>query len=59
MFVIFTRIDGKPGREGIGCVLLEPDTPGFEVDRDLPHHGRREPPRDPVSTIANCRWRIL
>jgi alkylation response protein AidB-like acyl-CoA dehydrogenase len=31
MFVIFTRIDGKPGREGIGCVLLEPDTRGFEV----------------------------
>src|SRR6201996_4332064 len=31
MFVIFTRIDGKPSREGIGCVLLEPDTPGFEV----------------------------
>jgi alkylation response protein AidB-like acyl-CoA dehydrogenase len=31
MFVIFTRIDGKGGREGIGCVLLEPDTPGFEV----------------------------
>lgn len=31
MFVVFTRIDGKPGREGIGCVLLEPSTPGFEV----------------------------
>lgn len=31
MFVVFTRIDGKPGREGIGCVLLEPNTPGFEV----------------------------
>jgi alkylation response protein AidB-like acyl-CoA dehydrogenase len=31
MFVIFSRIDKKPGREGIGCVLLEPDTPGFEV----------------------------
>ena len=31
MFVIFTRIDGKPGREGIGCVLLEAGTPGFEV----------------------------
>src|SRR6201747_1363062 len=31
MFVIFTRVDGKPGREGIGCVLLEPGTPGFEV----------------------------
>jgi alkylation response protein AidB-like acyl-CoA dehydrogenase len=31
MFVIFTRIDGKPGREGIGCVLLEPGTKGFAV----------------------------
>ena len=31
MFVVFTRIDGRPGREGIGCVLIEPDTPGFEV----------------------------
>jgi alkylation response protein AidB-like acyl-CoA dehydrogenase len=31
MFVIFTRIDGKPGREGIGCVLLEPGTRGFAV----------------------------
>jgi alkylation response protein AidB-like acyl-CoA dehydrogenase len=31
MFVVFTRVEGKPGREGIGCVLLEPDTKGFEV----------------------------
>jgi alkylation response protein AidB-like acyl-CoA dehydrogenase len=31
MFVVFTRVDGKPGREGIGCVLLEPATKGFEV----------------------------
>jgi alkylation response protein AidB-like acyl-CoA dehydrogenase len=31
IFVIFSRIDKKPGREGIGCVLLEPGTPGFEV----------------------------
>ena len=31
MFVIFTRIDGRPGREGIGCVLLEPSTKGFAV----------------------------
>ncbi len=31
MFVVFTRIDGKPGREGIGCVLIEPNTPGFSV----------------------------
>src|SRR6202451_871171 len=31
MFVVFTRVDGKQGREGIGCVLLEPDTKGFAV----------------------------
>src|ERR1700742_2292048 len=24
MFVVFTRVDGKPGREGIGCVLVDP-----------------------------------
>ena len=31
MFVIFTRIDGRPGRDGIGCVLLEAPTKGFAV----------------------------
>jgi len=31
MFVVFTRIDGKPGREGIGCVLVEAGTKGFSV----------------------------
>jgi alkylation response protein AidB-like acyl-CoA dehydrogenase len=31
MFVVFTRVDARPGREGIGCVLVEPETPGFAV----------------------------
>ena len=30
-FVVFTRINKIPGREGIGCVLIEKGTPGFEV----------------------------
>lgn len=30
-FIVFTRVDGRPGREGIGCVLVDPRTPGFEV----------------------------
>ncbi len=30
-FVVFTRIDGKPGRDGIGCVLINRNMPGFEV----------------------------
>ena len=31
MFVVFTRVDRTPGRAGIGCVLVERDTPGFAV----------------------------
>jgi alkylation response protein AidB-like acyl-CoA dehydrogenase len=31
MFVVFTRVDRRPGREGIGCVLVEKGTPGFTV----------------------------
>lgn len=31
MFVVFTRVDSKAGREGIGCVLVEKGTPGLSV----------------------------
>jgi alkylation response protein AidB-like acyl-CoA dehydrogenase len=31
MFVVFTRVDRKPGRDGIGCVLVDKGTPGFSV----------------------------
>jgi alkylation response protein AidB-like acyl-CoA dehydrogenase len=31
MFVVFSRVDRKPGREGIGCVLVEKGTPGLEI----------------------------
>jgi alkylation response protein AidB-like acyl-CoA dehydrogenase len=31
MFVVFTRVDRRPGREGIGCVLVEKGTPGLEI----------------------------
>lgn len=30
-FIVFTRVDGRPGREGIGCVLVDPASKGFEV----------------------------
>jgi alkylation response protein AidB-like acyl-CoA dehydrogenase len=30
-FVIFSRIDNQPGREGIGCVLVEKGTLGLEI----------------------------
>jgi alkylation response protein AidB-like acyl-CoA dehydrogenase len=28
-FVVFTRVDGRAGRDGIGCVLIEKGTPGL------------------------------
>jgi len=31
MFIVFTRVDGRAGSEGIGCVLIERGTPGFNV----------------------------
>jgi len=31
MFVVFTRVGGRPGRAGIGCVLVERGTPGLAV----------------------------
>lgn len=31
MFVVFTRVNDQPGREGIGCVLIEAGTPGLEI----------------------------
>ena len=30
-FVVFSRVDGRPGREGIGCVLVEKGVPGFTI----------------------------
>ena len=30
-YVVFSRIDNRPGRDGIGCVLIDKDTPGFEI----------------------------
>ena len=30
-FVVFSRIDGQPGRDGIGCALVNRNTPGFSV----------------------------
>ncbi len=31
MFVVFSRVNKKPGRDGIGCVLVERGTPGLAV----------------------------
>lgn len=33
LFIVFTRVDGKPGLGGIGCALVEKDTPGLALTR--------------------------
>jgi alkylation response protein AidB-like acyl-CoA dehydrogenase len=30
-FVVFTRVNGRPGRDGIGCVLVDQGTPGLVI----------------------------
>jgi alkylation response protein AidB-like acyl-CoA dehydrogenase len=32
LFVVFTRVDRVPGSNGIGCVLVEKDTPGLHPE---------------------------
>lgn len=31
LFLLFTRFEGEPGSKGVGCLLVEKDTPGMEV----------------------------
>ncbi|WP_250625623.1 acyl-CoA dehydrogenase family protein [Pinirhizobacter soli] len=31
LFVVFTRVNGEPGLDGIGCALVEQGTPGLEL----------------------------
>jgi alkylation response protein AidB-like acyl-CoA dehydrogenase len=31
LFLLFTRFEGEPGSKGIGCLLIEKDTPGMQV----------------------------
>lgn len=32
MFIVFTRVNGVEGSKGIGCILIEKDTPGLTAD---------------------------
>lgn len=31
LFLMFTRFEGEPGNKGIGCILIDKDTPGLQV----------------------------
>jgi alkylation response protein AidB-like acyl-CoA dehydrogenase len=38
-YIVFTRVNEVPGAEGIGCLLLETDRPGYEVTARYPTMG--------------------
>ena len=46
-FVVFSRINARPGREGIGCVLVEKGAPGFTCTSRF-HTMGREPRGNPL-----------
>lgn len=31
LFLLFTRFEGEPGNRGVGCLLIEKDTPGLHI----------------------------
>ena len=57
MFVVFTRVDKKPGREGFGYVLVEKGTPGFSVTGTY-HTMGGENLHEIRLRIVNCRPKI-
>jgi len=54
MFVVFTRVDKKPGRRRIGCVLVEKGTPRFSVTGTYHTMGGEICTRS-ASRMSNCR----
>src|SRR3546814_14902420 len=41
VFVVFTRVDGAPGAQGTGCVLVERGTTGLSAESDSHPNGGR------------------
>ena len=50
-FIVFTRVDGKPGREGIGCVLVDRGDAGLRgAPRAITRWAARTSPRSSSTT---------
>lgn len=45
IYVIFARFGGVPGSRGVGALVLEKGTPGFEFGQQIPFMGTRGIPR--------------
>jgi butyryl-CoA dehydrogenase len=54
LYAVFARFDDIPGARGVGCVLVEKDTPGCEVLRGVHWFGCRGLPHGEV-ILKDCR----
>jgi butyryl-CoA dehydrogenase len=54
LYTVFARFDGIKGARGVGCVLVEKDTPGCELLRGAEWFGVRGMPHGEV-ILTDCR----
>ena len=54
LYAVFARFDDIPGPRGVGCVLVEKDTPGCELLRGAEFFGCRGLPHGEV-ILTDCR----
>ena len=54
LYAVFARFDGVKGARGVGCVLVEKDTPGCELLRGVEWFGVRGMPHGEV-ILTDCR----
>jgi butyryl-CoA dehydrogenase len=54
LYAVFARFDGVKGARGVGCVLVEKDTPGCELLRGAEWFGVRGMPHGEV-ILRDCR----
>jgi alkylation response protein AidB-like acyl-CoA dehydrogenase len=54
LYVVFARFGGVPGPRGVGALVIEKGTPGFEFGQQIPFMGTRGIPRREL-TFTGCR----
>src|ERR1700736_3188951 len=54
LYAVFARFDDLPGARGVGCVLIEKDTPGLRLERGAHFVGSRGLPHGEVH-FEDCR----
>jgi len=54
LYAVFARFDDLPGARGVGCIIVEKDTPGMQLERGAEFVGARGLPHGEVH-LRDCR----